>query len=231
MKRIIPLIFLALIIAACTTMPPEINDKYLAEKTDAESKNIFAMENKIIETNREKQTLEKKIYDNAKLPEETEKELNLLQDENDVLKKQIAVYEKNKDEANLEAKKKQLNENEIQIKAKSALLKYQQMQNDYNDTELDLKNAELAKYIAELNVEKSRIAAVYRDKHEEVQEEEEGFFSKLFNKKDPDDKYEYKQYGEYLDKTEQDKSKAETKFKEAEKNFLEAKKALEKFKK
>ena len=228
MKRTIPLIFVALIIAACTTMPPEINDKYLAEKTDAESKNIFAMESKIIETNKDKQAIEQKIYDNAKLPAETEKELNLLQDENDVLKKQIAVYEKNKDEANLEAKKKQLGENEIQIKAKSALLKYHQMEKNYNDAELELKNAELAKYIAELNVEKSKIAAVYRDKNEEPQEEEEGFFSKLFNTKDPDDKYGYKKYSEYLNKTEQNKSKAETKFKEAEKNYLSAKEALEK---
>ena len=231
MKRTIPLIFLALIITACATMPPEINDKYLAEKTDAESKKIFAMENRIIETNREKQVLEKKIYDNAKLPAETEKELNLLQDENKALKKQVAAYEKNNDTTNLEENKKKLIENENQIKAKTALLQYQQTENEYNNAGLNLRNAELANYIAELNVEKSKIAAVYRDKHEEEPKEEEGFFSRLFNKKDPDDKYEYKQYGEYLDKTEQDKSKAETKYKEVEKNFLEAKKALEKFKK
>ena len=231
MKRTIPFIFLALIIAACTTMPPEINDKYLAEKTDTESKNLFAMENKIIEKNREKQALQKKIDDNAKLPSETEKELDLLLDENKILKGQIEIYEKKKDTANLEAKQKQLSENEIQVKEKTALLQYQQTENDYNEAELNLKNAELAKYIAELNLERSKIATVYRDKHkDEEQEEEEGFFSKKFNKKDPDDKYGYKKYSEYLKKTEQDKSKAETKHKEAEKKYLKAKGALDKLK-
>jgi len=189
------------------------------------------MENRIIETNREKQALQKRINDNAKLPSETEKEVKLLRDENKVLKGQIAIYEKNKDEANLEAKKKQLIENENQLKEKTALLQYQLMENNYNESDLNLKNAELAKYIAELNHEKSKIAAVYRDKNEEKQEEEEGFFSKIFNKKDPDDIYGYKKYSEYLNKTEKNRSKAETRYKEDEKKYLEAKEAFEKLKK
>jgi len=229
MKRTIPLILISLIIAACTTMPAEIDDKYLAEKTDAESRNIFAMENRIIEKNKERQALEKKLNDQAKLPSETERELKFLRDENKILKDQVSLYERNNDTANLKAKKIELNENEKQISTKTALLQYQQMENSYNDAELNLRNAELAKYIAELNLEKSKIAAQYRDKHEVDQpEEDEGFFSKIFNKKDPDDKYGYKEYSTYLDKTEKDKTKAETKYKEAEKNYIDAKTAFEK---
>ena len=229
MKRTIPFILISLIIAACTTMPAQIDDKYLVEKTDAESKNIFAMENRIIEKNKEKQALEKKFNDQAKLPSETERELKLLRDENKILKDQISLYEKNKDTANLEAKNTQLSENENQINTKTALLQYQQMENNYYEAEINLRNAELAKYIAELNLEKSKIAAEYRDKHELTEpEEDEGFFSKIFSKKDPDDKYGYKEYSKYLDKTEKDRVKAETKNKEAEKKYLDAKTALEK---
>ena len=224
MKKTIPFILISLIIAACTTMPAEIDDKYLVQKTDAESKNIVAMENRVIEKNKEKQAAEKRLNEQAKLTPETEKELRLLKDENQILKDQISLYEKNRDTANLEAKKAQLKENENQITIKTALLKYQQTTDNYNEAELDLRNAELAKYIAELNLAKSKIAAEYRDKHEPAEpEEDEGFFSKIFNKKDPNDKYGYKKYGEYLDKTEQDRSKAE-------KKYLDAKASLEKLK-
>ena len=232
-KKTIPLILISLIIAACTTTTApveiEIDEKYLTEKTNDDSKNIFAIENRIIETHREKLALEKKLIDQAKLPAETEKELKLLRDENKILKDQISLYEKKKNAANLEAKKTQLKKNEIQIEESTALLQFQQAENKYIEADINLKNAELAKDIAELKFEKSKIAAEYLDKYEITPNEDKDSSSKKSVKKDPEDKYGYKKYSENLDKTEKHRVKVETKYQEAEKKYLDAKAALEKF--
>lgn len=231
MKKIIPVILFSLIIAACTTMPAEIEDKYLTEKTDPQLKAISALEQKIIDKNREKQSSGIRMKETAKLPGKTEEEVKLLEKENDVLKDQIDLYEKNKDAVNLEAKKIQLAENESKLAGKRALLQYQESEKKLAETENALKNAELAQYIAELNMEKSKIAAVYRDKTEPVTPEaEQNFFSKLFNPKDPNDRYGYKKYSDYLEKKKEEKSKAETEYREAEKKFLNAKVTLDKTK-
>jgi len=230
MKKTIPLILISLIIAACTTKPAEIHeiyemeDRYFNEMTAAESKNIFAIENKIIATNKERLALEKKLNDQAKRISETEKELKLLKDED-------------------------------QTREMTMLLQHHQAENDYFEAGINLKIAEIAKYIAELKLEKSKIAAEYRDKYEitdPVQDSKSS--SKTLNKKDPDgkkdtkdkddkkdkndkedkddknDKYGYKKYAEDLEKKEKNRSKAETKFKEVEKKYLDTKTELEKLK-
>lgn len=234
MKQIIPVILLSLMIAACTTMPKEIDEKYLSEKTESDSKTINSLEQKIIEKNKEKQAVERRMKEQAKIPAGTEEEIKLLKKENGILKDQVYYYEKNKDAVNLEAKKTQLEENESALAKKTALFQYQQSEKNLNDADLELKNAELAQYIAELNTEKSKIAKTYRDKNEPAKpEKEENFFTKLvnkINKKDPDDIYGYKKYDEYLEKKKQDTAKAELKYKEADIKFQSVKAALEKTK-
>lgn len=231
MKRKLPVILLSLMIASCTTMPKEIEDKYLAEKTEADSKTISTLEQKIIDKNKEKQGVEKKIKEQPKLPAGIEEEIRLLKDEKRLLKDEIFFYESNKDAVNLELKKGRLAENEAKYARKTALVEYNKTEKKLFEAELEVKNAELAQAIAELNVEKSKIAAVYRDKNEPAKpEQEENFFVKLFNKKDPNDKYGYKKYPEYLEKKKQETAKAEKEYREALKNFDEAKAALDRTK-
>lgn len=231
MKRRIPVILLSLMIAACTTMPKEIDDKYLADKSETDSKTIFTMEQKIIDKNKEKQAVEDKIKAQPKLPAGIEDEIKLLKDENALLKDEIFFYEEHKDAVTLEVKKTRLGENEAKLERKTAIVQYNKSERKLFDAELDLRNAELAQNIAELNVEKSKIAAVYRDKNETPKPEaEQNFFSKIFDKKDPNDKYGYKKYNEYLDKKKQETVKSETLYNEAQKKFQEAKSALEKTK-
>lgn len=230
-KQIIPVILVSILLAACTTMPPEIEDKYLAEKNESQSKTVSDLEQKIIDKNREKQLVEKKPNELTIQSIKTEDEIKLLKKENTVLKDQIYLYEKNKDAVNLEPKKKQLAENETALAKKTSLLTYQMAEKKLSETDLDLKNAELALLIAELRFQKSQIAAQYRDRNEPKKpENEEGFFTSLWNKirmKDPDDRYEYKQYGRYMDKMKEEKIKAEAAYREAEKRFLDVKKSME----
>lgn len=234
MKQILPVILLSLMIAACSTMPKEIDEKYLAEKTESDTKSVYAIEQKIIDKNKEKQAVERRMKEQAKLPAGTEEEIKLLKKENSILKDQVYYYEKNKDAVNLEAKKLQLIENESALSKKTALFQYQQSEKNLNEAELDFRNAELAQAIAELNNEKAKIAKIYRDKNEPAKpEEKENFFTKLvnkINKKDPDDIYGYKKYDEFLGKKKQGTSKAESKYTEAVIKFQDAKQTLEKTK-
>jgi len=231
MKRILPVILLSLIIASCSTMPAEIEDKYLAEKTEPESKTILTLEQKIIDKNKEKQAVESRMNDQQNSPSAIEDEIKLLKKENGLLKDEIFFYEKNKDAVNLELKKGRLAENESKLAKKTALLEYQQSEKKLGETDLALKDAELAQYIAELNFEKSKIATAYRDKTEPPKPaEEQNFFSKLFNEKDPNDKYGYKIITEYLEKKKQETSKAQAEYRDAERKFLDAKLKLDKTK-
>lgn len=227
-KQLLPVILISVLVAACTTMPPEIDDKYLTEKNEAQLKIISDLEQKIIDKNKEKQLVEKETNELAKLSVKTEEEIKLLKKENTVLKDQIYLYEKNKDAVNLESKKKQLEVNESMLSKKSSLLRYQMAEKKLREEDLDLKNAELALLVAELGFEKSKIATEYRDKNEpEKPDKDQNFFTSLFNKKDPKDKYGYKKYGEYMDKKKQEKVKAEAEYREAEKQFLNVKKSME----
>lgn len=231
MKKIIPFILTALVAAGCSTMPSEIEEKYLVEKTESDVKNISLLEQKIIDKNKDKEPVEAKIKNIAGLPDKTEEEIKLLEKENDLIKDQIYLYEKNKDAVNLESKKAQLAENESNLTKKRAILLYQQSEKKLLEAEAAFKNAELAQYIAELNYEKSKIASTYRNKTEPVTSEaEQNFFSKLFNPVDPNDRFGYKKYGEYLETKKQETSKAEADYKEALKRFADAKAALDKIK-
>ena len=230
-KQIIPVILLTFIAVSCTTMPPEIDEKYLTEKTEIQSKTIADYEAKIIDKNKEKQLVEKKTNELTALTIRTEDEIKLIKKENTVLKDQVYLYEKNKDAVNLEPKKKQLANNETLLSEKSSLLRNQMAEKKFSEAELDLKNAELALLIAEMRYEKSNIATQYRDKNEPREpKEKDNYFISLWNKitrKDPNDRYGYNQYGKYMDKMKEEKVKAEEAYREAEKKFLDLKKSTE----
>lgn len=227
-KGIFAVVLLSLLAAACSTMPAEIEDKYLAEKTESQSKVINDLEQKIIDKYKQKELIEKKSAEQAKLPGKTEEEINLLKKEISLLKEEVYFFEKNKDAVNLELKKTRLAEDESKLTIKTSLLNYQMSEKKLNETDLDLKNAELALLISEMRFKKAEIASQYRDRNEPPKpDNEQNFFTKLFNKNDPNDKYGYKIYGEYMDQKKEGKVKAEVAYREAEVKFLEAKKSMD----
>jgi len=205
----------------------QVEDKYLVEKTENESALIKEIEQKIIDKNKEKQVVEKKLKEVSPLPRHSEDELKLLKKENGLLKDQVDFYTKTKDAVNLESRQAALKENENAISRKTAQLNYQIAEKDMTEAELDVKNTELSVEIARLNYQKSKIATAYRDKHEPATPEDSGsFFTKLIKKvkkTDPDDRYGYKQYDEYYKKQQEALAKSAGKLKEAETKFQSAK--------
>jgi hypothetical protein len=227
MKKFILLFAVSLFISGCISMPGQVDDKYLAEKTENESALIKDIEQKIIDKNKEKQVVEKKLKEVSPLPGQTEDELKLLKKENGLLKDQIDFYTKTKDAVQLETKQAELKNNETSISRKTALYDFQLAEKEMTEAELEVKNNELSVEIARLNYEKSKIATAYRDKHEPATPEKSGnFFTNFLNKfkkNDPEDKYGYKKYDEYYKKQQETLAKSAGKLKEAETKFQNAK--------
>jgi len=227
MKRFIQLLVISLFFTACTSMPEQIDDKYLVEKNEKESATINNIEQKIITKNKEQQATEKKLKEISPASEITEDEIKLLKKENSLLKDQVDFYTQTKDAVTLESRNKQLQENESAIKMKTALLNFQAAEKKMTEAELDLKAGELNALIAELNYEKSKIAATYREKHNDSGDQDSSNpITRFFVKKDPDDKYGYKKYAEYFKKQQEELFKSEKNFKEAEKSYKDAKEKL-----
>lgn len=217
-----------IILTGCSSIPGPVEESYLLDKTPAESEKINTLEQKIIEKNKERQTVEKRLKEISPLAPQTEEELKLLKKENAALKEMVNFYSQNKDAVNLEKKNKELKENEELIEQKTNLFNYQKAETEMTQANLDLKSAELNLLVAELNYEKSKIAARNREKQGDPGNQGGGnFFTNLFSKPDPDDKYGYKKYENYYKKQQEELTKAEKKFKESEKKFLEAKAAFD----
>lgn len=227
MKKLLFTIITLTFITGCATLPGPVEEQYLVDKTDKDSVLIENVESKIIAKNKEKQSAELNRKENIPDIETTREELNLLLRENNLFKDQLELYTKSSDARNIETKKEQLAESNIKIEQQKKLLKYQEEQKNFLDASSELKNAELAVLVAELNYKKSEIANAYREKTEPALEaEKKGFFSSLF-KGDQDDRFGYKKYSTHLDKMKKDHEKSFEKYNKAKSAYEAAKKNLD----
>ena len=115
MKKFILLFTVSIFISGCISMPGQVEEKYLVEKNENESALIKEIEQKIIDRNKEKQVVEKKLKEISPAPGQTEDELKLLKKENSLLKDQVDFYTKTKDAVTLESKQSELKNNETAI--------------------------------------------------------------------------------------------------------------------
>jgi len=226
MRKLIFAIMALTFITGCTTLPGPVDERYLAEKTDNDAARLEMIEKEIISKNREKQAAEQNRKENTPDIENTKKVLSLITGENRLLKDQLELYTRSKDARNMEIKKEQLAENEEKLERQKKLLKYEESQKNLYDTEAELRNAELAVLVAKLNFEKSKIAEAYREKTEPVDEnEEKGFFSKIF-KRDSSDRFGYKKYRTHLDKMKKNEGKSLKRYNKAKAAYDASKKEL-----
>jgi hypothetical protein len=229
MKRLLFTMILFTLITGCATIPGPVAEQYLADKTEKDSERLEQIETEIIAKNREKLAAEQNRRENTPDIERTEEELDLLLRENKLLKDQLELYTKSKDARNIEIKRDELAKNNVNVAKHRNLLKYQEAQKNLFDAEAELKNAELAVLVAQLNYEKAEIAKEYREKNEPAVEPEKkglkGFFSSFF-KEDPEDRFDYKKYSVHLEKMKKEQEKAIKKYNEAKAAYDAAKKNL-----
>lgn len=227
MKKLLFTIIALTFFAGCATLPGPVEEQYLVDKTDKDAALIENIETKIIAKNKEKQSAEQNRKENTPDIENTREELNLLSRENKLLKDQLELYTKSRDARNIEIKKEQLAENNLKIEKQKKLLKFQEAQKIFFDASADLKTAELAVLVAQLDFEKSQIANAYREKKEPAEEtEKKGFFASLFQK-DPEDRFGYKKYSTHLEKMNKDHETSLEKYNKAKNAYEAAKKNLD----
>lgn len=224
----IPAILISLAaLTGCTTIPEPIEERYLSEKTDSEAKTISGIEHRIISKNKEQQAAEKRL---AELPGQgpVEDEIKALKKENDRLNDAVDADKKKKDNGRLASDKALLDVNEKKRAAAEARIKFMAAEKKLAESDLNLRKAELAVYVAQLNYEESRVAETYRKKHEPVKEGNSGnFATRLLNKNDSADPYGYKKYQEFYEKQKKELSETEKEHTEIEKAYNEAKNDLE----
>ncbi len=229
MKRIASYLAAIILLTGCASIPATVEDKYLVEKTATQSDTLAKIEKDIIEKNRAVKTSEDVLDVKRKVPEFTDKELELLDKENRILQDQVDLYTSYRDARNLEIRKTRLSENESYTKKKKTLNDLQKADIEVAAADLEVKQADLSVSVAELEYEKSKIAASYRDKTETAEPaEKKGFLSKITGgAKKADDRYGYGVYGEFLDKKKQEFQKAKDKYAEALKKYDEVKQKSE----
>ncbi len=223
--------FLISVVTSCTTIPGPIDSKYLIEKTDTESKKIEELEAAVISRHKVKISAEQSLKDAGPVVKKLENEIELLEKEKKILKDQYELYMDNKDAVNAEKKKEQITDNGNRLSKKKAELAYSSADLKLKEKVSDLRTAELALAVAELNYYKSRIAESYRERTEPVKNEKSRFeFMDKLMGKDKDDPYGYKKYKTFLDKQKKDVVKAEKEQKKAEVDLKAAEKELSGFK-
>lgn len=163
-KCFLSLGILVFIIGCFATMPPPVKDIYLKDATPAEQKKMSMLEQDIIKINQENT----KVKDSLKILKQkilvSEKDINRLEKE----KSYLLEKEKLHTLANETDKLVQLNnekkKNERQLTLEKLNFDYLNAKKDNDEVYSELKNAELAVKVAELNYEKAKIGRAFQDK-------------------------------------------------------------------
>jgi hypothetical protein len=151
----------AVILAGCVTMPEEVPDTYLAEKTADEGKVLDKLKTAIIAKNQEVRILKDKVKD-ADLKLKIEKgRASILQQEKGLLESKQKQYQLENDAAKMNENAKLMVDNDFQLRAGNDRVDYAKAALELAKAQQEVGEAELAVQVAELSSEKARIAKTY----------------------------------------------------------------------
>lgn len=226
--------FLYIIIAfsvCCSTIPGPIDNIYLSETGKEEKAKLESIEKRIIDCNVEKNRSSENLRRIRSKNQQLEKEYKQLEKEIREQNERLDSAKKEKNNSEVATIENTILKNRERLENKQKQIRLGSLEKGYSEADYNLKSSELAQYVAELGYEKSKIAIVYRDRHEPDPKKSEspGFFERYVLCKDPDDRYGYKQYKEFYNEKLKDTESAKKEFTQAENLYLaEQKKQSEK---
>ncbi len=164
-KYIVPAVCMIIGLTGCfATTPPPIKDTLLIEKTAADENKLAKIEDEIVAINQENN----RIKDSLKITSQKEvissKEITSLEKEKSLLEEKKKLYVISNDTKALADVEKAMVDNQQKINLEKINREYLQARMDYEKSAIELKEAELAAKIAELNFEKAKIARAYQDR-------------------------------------------------------------------
>ncbi|MGV7928564.1 MAG: hypothetical protein AB2L13_06610 [Spirochaetota bacterium] len=145
-------------------MPAPIKDTLLIEKTDADEKKLAKIEDEIVVINQENNKIKESLKITSQKVVISGKEISGLEKEKSLLEEKKKLYVISNDTRALAEVEKAMVDNQQKINLEKINQEYLKARQDHEEKGVELKEAELAAKIAELNFEKARIARAYQDR-------------------------------------------------------------------
>ena len=156
-------LLITILFTGCVTMLPQVKDEFLAGKTKEQEEVLFKLEDQIVEINKQKAGIEKKINISKQLKKVNESEYPYQKNKLNYYTENQELYILTGNAAKMAQTGNDLKKIELDIKLNLLMNEYVSYLKSYHQSSLDLNYAELSAKIAELSYEKSKIAAAYID--------------------------------------------------------------------
>jgi hypothetical protein len=202
------LLLIIVLFAGCVTLPDTIDEAYLVEKTPEQTAKLDKIAQNVIAKKKEGDEAKKNLAIAEQSVKVSEEMVAFLEREKSLLVQQEKLYTLKRDDQRLSELRSRLKENKQQMKGEKAHLNFTIALKEDAQAIVELKQAELAVSVAELNYEKAKIAQAFimkgkeKTAKKETEVKEEGFFEGLKKKLSGSDKkgVDVKKYEEYLNK-------------------------------
>ncbi len=164
-KYLIPAVCTIIGLSGCfATMPSPIKDTLLIEKSAEDEKKLAKIEDEIVLINQENNKIKESLKIIAQKVIISDKEITSLEKGKSLLEEKKKLYVISNDTKALADVEKEMVDNQQKINLEKINLEYLNAREDYEKSGIELKEAELAARIAELNFEKAKIARAYQDR-------------------------------------------------------------------
>jgi hypothetical protein len=236
MKNYIALaLVLVALFAGCVTLPDTIDEAYLVDKTPEQTAKLDKIAQNVIAKKKEGDEAKKNLAIAEQSVKVSEEMVAFLEREKSLLAQREKLYTLKRDDAKLSEVRSRLQENKQQGKGEKAHLNYNIALKDDAQAILEMRQAELAVAVAELNYEKAKIAEAFILKgkgkagKKETEVKEEGFFEGLKKLLSGSDKkaVDVKKFEEYLNKQKDNLKDAKAKQQQTAERLKKAEKELD----
>ncbi|HNX59488.1 MAG TPA: hypothetical protein PKK43_10345 [Spirochaetota bacterium] len=214
MKPILPLCLITLLFAGCATFQDPVDEAYLTEMTQEEKAALNKIAGDIIAKKAEKDAAEAQVSISDQSIEVSKSQLSVIDAQRDLAVRKEKFYQLSKDSAKQSAEMGNIKSSDTQKVQENAHLDYCKAKRDVDQCTFKVKEAELGVLVAQMDLEKARIARKFQEKRKKED--------------DSTDLIEVKKYDDYYKKQKDDLISAQNDLKKANDSLLLADDKLKK---
>ncbi len=164
MRTYASLLLALVFMAGCLSMPDPVKDEFLVEQTAAQKQKLDSLAQEIIAKRKEKEKVDEALKITVQKVVIAKKEIPVLEKENETLVEKQKLYTIENNDAMVKKTNDDIAANQTALARQKAYLKYLQALEDDQEAQIELRHAELAVYVSEMEFEKAKIARVYQEK-------------------------------------------------------------------
>jgi hypothetical protein len=223
MKRSITLAAALAVVIGCATMPDPVSTVYLSEKTPAESQAIDKLELAVVAKKNEKESAEKELRIIEQRVKAASADLNAVSARGKALEEESRLVSLTEDAGRAAEIAKKIEQNGRVRTHRDKKHEKEKAAKQHGGALVDLRQAELAALVAELDMEKAKIAHVYQEKRPDQYKKDLKFWERIYAGTPLIDVGPYERY--HRDRKNREEE-ARKKLAESEKALREAENAL-----